>query len=41
MVWHPAEVDIAVEDVPEPAARIVEPDGTTTLVIFFSNQTEP
>jgi hypothetical protein len=41
MVWHPAEVDIAVEDVLEPAARIVEPDGTTTLVIFFSNQTEP
>jgi hypothetical protein len=34
MVWHPSEVDLAVEDVPEAAVRIVEPDGTTTLVTF-------
>jgi hypothetical protein len=40
MVWHPTEVDIAVEEVSEPAARIVEPDGTTTLVIFFSDRAE-
>lgn len=41
MVWHPAELDIAVEDVSEPAVRIVEPDGTATLVIFFSDRTAP
>jgi hypothetical protein len=41
MVWHPTEVDLAIEQVPEPAVRIVEPDGTITLVIFFSEQTEP
>ena len=41
MVWHPTEMDIAVEEVPEPAVRIVEPDDTTTLVIFFSNRTGP
>ena len=35
MVWHPSEVDLAVEGLPEPAVRIVEPDGTTTLVTFF------
>jgi hypothetical protein len=40
MVWHPTEVDVAVEEVPEPAVRIVEPDGTTTLVIFFSERTD-
>jgi hypothetical protein len=39
MVWHPTVVDIAVEEVSEPAARIVEPDCTTTLVIFFSERT--
>jgi hypothetical protein len=41
MVWHPTEVDLAVEEVSEPAVRIVEPDSTTTLVIFFSEQAEP
>jgi hypothetical protein len=35
MMWHPTEVDLAVDGVPEPAVRIVEPDGTTTLVTFF------
>jgi hypothetical protein len=40
MVWHPVEVDLAVEVVPEPAVRIVEADGTATLVIFFSEQGE-
>jgi hypothetical protein len=35
MVWHPSEVDIAVEDVPHPAVRIVEPDGTITLVTLY------
>jgi hypothetical protein len=34
MVWHPTEVDIAVDEVPEPAVRVVEPDSTTTLVVF-------
>jgi hypothetical protein len=38
MVWHPVEVDLAVEGVREPAVRIVEPDGTTTLVVFFAEQ---
>ena len=41
MVWHLTEVDLAVEEVPEPAVRIVDADGTTTLVVFFSEQTEP
>ncbi len=41
MVWHPAAVDIAVEEVSGSAARIAEPDGTTTLVTFFSDRTEP
>jgi hypothetical protein len=36
MVPHPAEVDVATEDVPEPAVRIVDRDGTTTLVTFFA-----
>ena len=40
MVWHPIEVDIAVEEVSEPAVRTVELDGTATLVIFFSERTE-
>jgi Family of unknown function (DUF5335) len=39
MVWHPTEVDVALEGVSEPAVRIVESDGTTTLVTFFE-QTE-
>jgi hypothetical protein len=40
MVWHPTEVDIAVEEVPEPAVRIVDQDGTITLVVFFPEQAE-
>jgi hypothetical protein len=37
MVWHPVEVDLAVDVIPEPAVRVVERDGTTTLVIFFGS----
>jgi hypothetical protein len=32
MVWHPSEVDLA----PDGAFRVVEQDGTTTLVSFFA-----
>ena len=32
MVWHPQAVDVA----PDGAFRVVEPDGTTTLVSFFA-----
>jgi hypothetical protein len=39
LVWHPTEVDIATEELPQPAVRVVEPDGTTTLVIFHPDQT--
>src|SRR4030088_2000232 len=35
MIYPPSEVDIAVDDVPGPAVRVVEPDGTTTLVVFY------
>jgi hypothetical protein len=35
MVWHPSEVDVAADEVPQPAVRVVEPDGTTTLVVFY------
>jgi hypothetical protein len=36
MVWHPAEVDIALDDGSHPVAvRVVEPDTTTTLVAFY------
>jgi hypothetical protein len=38
MVWHPTEVDIAVDEVPQPAVRVVEPDSTTTLVVFHTEQ---
>lgn len=34
MVWHPVEMDVA-DDVTPPAIRVVEPDGTTTVVAFF------
>ncbi|MBV9650854.1 MAG: hypothetical protein JO296_12030 [Pseudonocardiales bacterium] len=34
-VTNPTEVDLAVDGVPESAVRIVEPNGTTTLVTFF------
>jgi hypothetical protein len=33
MVSHPVEITVAT-DLPEPAVRIVETDGTTTLVTF-------
>jgi hypothetical protein len=36
LVYHPSTVDIAEGDVPMPAVRIVEPDGTITLVRFFT-----
>ena len=35
MVWHPVEVDLAADDVPQPAVRVVEPDSTTTFVVFY------
>lgn len=34
MAWHPVEVDVA-DDVTPPAIRVVEKDGTTTLVTFL------
>jgi Family of unknown function (DUF5335) len=34
MVWHPVEVDVA-DDVTPPAIRLVEKDGTTTVVTFL------
>jgi hypothetical protein len=34
MIWRPTNVDIATEDVPRPAVRVAESDGTTTLVTF-------
>ncbi|HEY0449172.1 DUF5335 family protein [Actinophytocola sp.] len=35
IVYRPSRVDIAVDEVPQPAVRVVEEDGTTTLVTFF------
>lgn len=35
MVWHPVEVDLAADDVPQLAVGVVEPDSTTTLVVFY------
>jgi hypothetical protein len=35
MAWHPVKVDLAADDVPQPAVRIVELDSTTTLVVFY------
>jgi hypothetical protein len=32
MVWHPTEVDV---DTQVNAVRVVEPDGTTTIMTFF------
>jgi hypothetical protein len=39
MVWHPTEVDVDADDVPQPAIRIVEPDTTTTLVVIYPQGT--
>jgi hypothetical protein len=35
MVWHPVGVGLSAADVPQPAVRVVEPDSTTTLVVFY------
>lgn len=35
MVWHPTKVDIAADDLSRPTVRVVESDGTTTLVTFY------
>ncbi|MFG3479508.1 DUF5335 family protein [Streptomyces sp. NPDC047980] len=35
MVAHPKEIDIATEDIPETAVRVVAPDDTATLITFF------
>ncbi|MHA6795545.1 DUF5335 family protein [Pseudonocardia bannensis] len=40
MVWHPKEINVADDPSLPPAFRVVEPDGTTTLVTFF-HQTVP
>jgi hypothetical protein len=37
MVSHPAQIDVAT-DLPEPAVRIVETDGTVTLVTFYEDK---
>ena len=34
MIWHPSEVDIA----PEGPFKVVEQDGTTTLVAFYPTE---
>jgi uncharacterized protein DUF5335 len=34
MIVHPTEVDIASEDMPRATVRVVESDGTATLVTF-------
>lgn len=39
LIYRPSEVDMAVDDLPQPAVRIVEPDGTTTLVVFHPDET--
>jgi hypothetical protein len=38
MVWHPTEVDTGTDDLPQSTVRVVEADGTTTLVIFYSDE---
>ncbi|MES4891570.1 DUF5335 family protein [Streptomyces sp. NPDC096012] len=35
IIPHPTEIDVATEDIPEPAVRIVASDGTITLITFF------
>jgi hypothetical protein len=39
LVYQPSEVDIVTGDVSQPAVRIVEPDSTTTLVVFHPDET--
>ncbi|GAB3887875.1 hypothetical protein GCM10029964_054580 [Kibdelosporangium lantanae] len=36
MVWHPTEV--SVQEAPSVAVRVVEPDTTTTLILFDRDQ---
>ncbi|MFF9378546.1 DUF5335 family protein [Streptomyces griseoluteus] len=38
LVSHPTEIDVATQDVPEPAVRIVDKDGTATLITFFPQE---
>ncbi|MYU13482.1 hypothetical protein GTZ78_23020 [Streptomyces sp. SID8361] len=38
MVSHPTEVDVATEDIPEAAVRVVAPDGTATLITFYPEE---
>jgi hypothetical protein len=38
MIWHPSEVDVSVEDAPRISVRVVEPDGTTTLITVHPEQ---
>ncbi|MEU6542769.1 DUF5335 family protein [Streptomyces sp. NPDC046859] len=38
LVWHPTEIDVATQDIPEPAVRVVDKDGTATLITFFSKE---
>ena len=35
MVPHPKEVEVATRDIPEPAVRLVDPDGSITLITFY------
>jgi hypothetical protein len=37
MVWHPVEVDVA-DDAKPPRLRVVEKDGTTTVVVFYPTE---
>ncbi|WP_220450795.1 hypothetical protein [Streptomyces canus] len=38
LVGHPREIDVATQDIPEPAVRTVDKDGTATLITFFSQE---
>ncbi|MEU7056478.1 DUF5335 family protein [Streptomyces sp. NPDC046197] len=38
LVSHPREVDVTTQDIPEPAVRIVDQDGTATLITFFPQE---
>lgn len=36
MVAHPREVQVTTRDIPEPAVRLVDQDGSVTLITFYA-----
>ncbi|MCW7940934.1 hypothetical protein AAW14_02350 [Streptomyces hygroscopicus] len=38
MVQNPREIDVAPSDIAEPTIRIVDKDGTATLITFYREQ---